>query len=147
MPGRKLASTWQGCCGCLCSRRHPPCQPTAVAAAAACRQWQQRRCWQHGNKVNEDNDNNMTTTQQPTRQPKRQPTRRGNDWVAGKKLCSKMCFFWSVQVCLNPWTMLRQADHQRYLFSGRKGMFLCFWVKKLCLWTRPKKHRGIRNTH
>jgi hypothetical protein len=40
----------------------------AVAAAVGCRPWQRRRCWQRGNKVNEDNNNNMTTTQQPTRQ-------------------------------------------------------------------------------
>ncbi len=51
--------------------------------------------------------------------------------MAGKKLCSKLCFFWSVLVCLDPWTVLRQADLQRYLFSGGKGMFLCFWVKKI----------------
>ncbi len=53
----------------VASRRHLACQPTAVAtvaAAAGCQPWWQRRCWQCGNKVNEDNDNNMTTTQQPT---------------------------------------------------------------------------------
>jgi hypothetical protein len=58
---------------------HPPCQPTAVAAVAACPRWRRQRCWQHGNKVNKDNDNNTTTTQQPTRQLTRQPTRRGNN--------------------------------------------------------------------
>jgi hypothetical protein len=38
----------------------------AVVAAAGCRPWRRRRCWQRGNKVNEDNNNNMTETQQPT---------------------------------------------------------------------------------
>ncbi len=49
----------------------------------------------------------------------------------GKETVFKTVFFWNVQaVCLNPWTVLQQADLQRYLFSGRKGMFLYFWVKK-----------------
>jgi hypothetical protein len=47
-----------------------------MAAAAACQQWRLRH-WQRG-KVNKDNNNNMTTTQQPTQQPTRQPTQRGN---------------------------------------------------------------------
>jgi hypothetical protein len=34
-----------GCCWRSCSRRHPPCQPMAVAASAACRRWRQRQCW------------------------------------------------------------------------------------------------------
>ncbi len=151
----QFATTWRGCCRHLCSRCQPPRWPTAVAAAAACQQWQRRRCWQCGNIANEDNVNNMTTTQQPTQQPTRQPTRRGDNWVAGEKLCSKLCFFFSVQVCPDPWTLkknivlnivslppfnyppsvlavlLRQADLQRYLFLGRKGMFLCFYVKKI----------------
>jgi hypothetical protein len=42
--------------------------------------------------------------------------------------------FFCVKLCLNPWTVLCQADLRRYLFLGRKGMFLCFYVKKLCLW-------------
>ncbi len=49
----------------VASRHHPACRPTAVAAAAAaagCRPWRRRQCWQRGNKVNEDSDNNMTTT-------------------------------------------------------------------------------------
>ncbi len=53
----------------VASRHHPARQPTAVAAVAAaagCRPWRRRWCWQHGDKVNEDNNNNMTTTQQPT---------------------------------------------------------------------------------
>jgi hypothetical protein len=29
-----------------------------------------------------------------------------------------------------PWTVLPQADLQRYPFSGGKVVFLCFWVKK-----------------
>ncbi len=49
----------------------------------------------------------------------------------GKETMFKIVFFWSVQVYLNPWTVLHQPDLQRYLFSGRKGMFLCFWVKKI----------------
>ncbi len=40
-------------------------------------------------------------------------------------------FFFCVQLCLDPWTVLRQADLQRYLFFGGKGMFLCFHVKKI----------------
>ena len=40
-------------------------------------------------------------------------------------------FFFCVQLCLDPWTVLRQADLQRYLFWGGKGMFLCFYVKKI----------------
>jgi hypothetical protein len=40
-------------------------------------------------------------------------------------------FFFCVQLCLDPWTVLRQADLRRYLFSGGKGMFLCFYVKKI----------------
>ncbi len=65
----QLAPTWGGCRRRSCSRRHPPCRPTAVAAvaaAAACQWWWRQRCWQRSNKVNKDNDNNMTTTQQPT---------------------------------------------------------------------------------
>ncbi len=54
-------------------------------------------------------------------------------------------FFFSVQVCLNPWTVLRQPDLQRYLFSGGKGMFLCIWVKKMCLWTLPYALGYIHN--
>ncbi len=45
-------------------------------------------------------------------------------------MCKTM-FFFSVQVCLDPWTGLRQADLQRYLFLGGKGMFLCFYVRKI----------------
>ncbi len=79
MPGRQLAPTWWGCCWRLCSRHHPPCQPTAVAAAVACQRWRRQRCSQRGNKVNKNNNNYMTTTQQPTRQPTRQPLWRGNN--------------------------------------------------------------------
>jgi hypothetical protein len=44
-----------------------------------------------------------------------------------------MCetIFFSVQVCLNPWTVLRQADLQRYLFLGGKGMFMNLYVQKI----------------
>ncbi len=45
-------------------------------------------------------------------------------------MCETM-FFFSVQVCLDPWTVQRQADLQIYLFLGGKGMFLCFYVKKI----------------
>ena len=45
-------------------------------------------------------------------------------------MCETM-FFFSVQVCLNPWTVLHQADLQRYLFGGGKGMFLCFYARKI----------------
>jgi hypothetical protein len=77
-PADSLRRCGGGCCRRSCSRRHPPCQPTVVEAAAACRWWKQRQCWQCSNKVNDNNDNNMTTAQQPTRQPTRQPARRGN---------------------------------------------------------------------
>jgi hypothetical protein len=40
-------------------------------------------------------------------------------------------FFFCVQLCLNPWTVLRQADLKRYPFLGGKGMFSCFYVKKI----------------
>ncbi len=63
----QFVTTWRGCCLRLCSRHQPPCRPTAVAAVAACWRWRQQWCWQRGNKVNKDNNNNMTTTQQPTR--------------------------------------------------------------------------------
>jgi hypothetical protein len=42
---------------------------------------------------------------------------------------SKTMFFFSVQLCVEPWTVLRQADLQMYLFLGGKGMYLCFYVK------------------
>jgi hypothetical protein len=45
-------------------------------------------------------------------------------------MCETM-FFFSVQVCLNPWTVQCQADLRMYLFLGGKGMFLCFYVKKI----------------
>jgi hypothetical protein len=56
-------------------------------------------------------------------------------------MCETM-FFFSVQLCLNPWTVLRQADLQRYLFLGGKGTFLCFMFKKLCLWTPSMSGEG-----
>jgi hypothetical protein len=64
-------------------------------------------CWhtaaaQYGNKVNKDNNNYMTTTQQPTQKQTRQPTQRGN----GIEKWERNYFFFSVQVCLNPWTVL-----------------------------------------
>ncbi len=43
-------------------------------------------------------------------------------------MCETM-FFFSAQVCVNPWTVLPQADLRMYLFLGGKGMFLCFYVK------------------
>ncbi len=89
----QFAMTWQGCCWRLCSRRQPPREPMAVAAAGACQWWRWQCCWQCHNKVNKNNNNNMTTTQQPTWQRTRQPTRREDKWAAGEKLCSKLCFF------------------------------------------------------
>ncbi len=60
-------------------------------------------------------------------------------------MCETM-FFFSVQLCVNPWTVLRQADLQMYLFLGGKGMFLCFYVKKIVpvdmAWPKPLG-RGI----
>jgi hypothetical protein len=49
----------------------------------------------------------------------------------GKETMFKTMFFFSVQVCLDPWTVLRQLDFQRYLFLGGKGMFLWFLVKQI----------------
>jgi hypothetical protein len=49
-------------------------------------------------------------------------------------LCEKNCACGhglSVQVCLDPWTVQHQADLRMYLFLGGKGMFLCFYVKKI----------------
>jgi hypothetical protein len=45
-------------------------------------------------------------------------------------MCETM-FFFSVQVCVDPWTVLRQADLRMNFFSGRIGIFLCFYVKKI----------------
>jgi hypothetical protein len=45
----------------------------------------------------------------------------GDNWVARKKL----------QVCVGPWTVLRQADLRMYLFWGGRGMILSFYVKKI----------------
>jgi hypothetical protein len=53
----------------------------------------------------------------------------------------KTMFFFSVQVCLDPWTVLRQQDLQRYLISFFWVGKVCFYVfmqKKLCLWTPPE---------
>jgi hypothetical protein len=81
-PSRQHAPMWQGCCWRSCSRHHLPRRPmavAAVAAAVACQRWWRQRCWQCSNKVNEDNDNNTTATQQPKLQPTRQPTWRGDN--------------------------------------------------------------------
>ncbi len=59
-PGKRHVLTWQGCCWHSCTRHHHPCQPTAAATAACQRRL--RSCWQCGNKVNKDNNNIMTTT-------------------------------------------------------------------------------------
>ncbi len=72
--------------------------------------------------------------------------------MAGKKLCVKLCFVFSVQVCVNPWTVLRQADLRMYLFLGGKGMFLCFYVKKIVPvdmasdWLASRKYYGSTST-
>jgi hypothetical protein len=71
LPATLIAIAPPFCCWCLCSRHHLPCRLMAVVVAVACQRWQQRRYWQCGNKVNKDNHNNMTTTQQPTQQPTR----------------------------------------------------------------------------
>ncbi len=89
--------------------------------------------WQHSKKVNEDNNNSMTTTQQPTqhstRQPTRQPTQRRNriEWPEQNYV------FFSVQICLDPWTV--PARPLKVPFSGLERYVLFFYVKKLCLWT------------
>ncbi len=129
-PSREVATTWQECCWHLCSRCQAPCWPTVVAAAVACWQWRRQRCLQCGNKVNKDNNNNMTTTQQPTWQPIKQPTWRGNNCAARKKLCSKLCFFSVSRYVLTP----GQCDASQTFkgtFLCRKGMFSCFYVKKI----------------
>jgi hypothetical protein len=43
----------------------------------------------------------------------------------------KTMFFFSVQVCLDPWTVLRQADLRRYLFFGRKRYVFIFLCEKI----------------
>jgi hypothetical protein len=68
----------------------------------------------------------MTTTHQPTQQPTTQPTWRGHE-IEWRK---RNYVFFSVQICLLPWTVLHQPDLLRYFFLGGKGMFLCFYVKK-----------------
>ncbi len=115
----QFATTWRGCCWRLCSRRQPPCRPTAVPTVAACQRWRRRQCWQRGNKVNEDNDNNMTSTQQPTWQPTRQPTRRGYNWVAGEKLCSKLCFFWMSRYVSTPGHKKKHSFEHSFVTPGR----------------------------
>ncbi len=123
-PGRQLAPMGGGCCQCPCSRCYPPCRLTAVAVAAACQRWRRRRCWQRSNKVNKDNDNNMTTTQQPTQQQTRQPTQRGDNWVAREKLCSKLCFI----LCL---AMSQPLDSATL---GRPPKVPFFGAGKLCFY-------------
>jgi hypothetical protein len=102
----------------------------AVAAVLAMRQQsKQRQQQQH--------DNNTTTNTTTNK------TARIIEWRERNHVQNYV--FFSVQVCLNPWTLkktivlnivlLRQADLQIYLFWGGKGMFLCFYVKKMCLWT------------
>ncbi len=50
---------------------------------------------------------------------------------ARKETICETMFFFSVQICVDPLTVLRQADLQMYLFLGGKGMILCFYVKKI----------------
>ena len=52
---------------------------------------------------------------------------------SGKETMCETMFFFSVQVCLDPWTVQRPADLRIYLFLGGKGRFLCFYVKKIVL--------------
>jgi hypothetical protein len=101
-------------------------------AATAASQRRQLWHWQHDNKVNKDNNNNMTTTQQPTQQPTRQPTRRGNgiEW-------QERNYFFQCPGMSQPLDSATPARPPKVLFWGGKGMFLCFYVKKLCLWTQP----------
>jgi hypothetical protein len=61
MAGLLLASVEQG----SSSMPTNGCISGGVPMVVACQLWQLRR-WQHGNKVNEYNDNNMTITEQPT---------------------------------------------------------------------------------
>jgi hypothetical protein len=49
----------------------------------------------------------------------------------GKETMCELIYIFSVQVCLNPWTVQRQAYLRMYLFWGWKGMFLYFHVKKI----------------
>jgi hypothetical protein len=77
----------------------------------------------------------MTTTQH--KHDNQQDSQHGGGIIesGGRKTIVKTMFFFCVQLCLDPWTVQRQADLRTYLFLGGKVMFLCFYVKKLCLWT------------
>ncbi len=117
--------------------RQPPRQPTVVVAVAVLATWQQTKQRQQ-----QQHDNNTTTnmTTNKIANMEWESLSGGNE-----TMCETIVFF-SVQVCLNPSTVLRQPDFQRYLFWGRKGMFLCFYVKKVCLWTleHSQKHKNIK---
>ncbi len=93
-------------------------------AAAACQQWQKQRCWQCGNKVNKNNDNNMTTTQQPTSQPTKQPTRGRDNWAAGEKPCLKLCLF----------LVSRYVSSLGQCYASQTSKCTFFWVGKVCFY-------------
>ncbi len=46
--------------------------------------------------------------------------------------------FFCVQVCFDPWTVLRQPDLQRYLFFSQESYVFMFLCKKIFLWALPK---------
>jgi hypothetical protein len=126
MPSRWHVPTWQGCCQCWhsCSRRYPPCRLMVVAVAAFGRRWLLH--WQRSNKVNEDNHNNMATTQQPTRQPKRQPTWRGNkiEWR------ERNYVFFHCPGMSQPLDSAMPGRPPKVPFWGQDRYVLCFYVKK-----------------
>jgi hypothetical protein len=57
-----LASHPRRHCHHSCHRRQCHCHRLPRGGGGGCRPWWRRQCWQPGNKVNEDKDNNMTTT-------------------------------------------------------------------------------------
>ncbi len=49
-----------------------------------------------------------------------------------KETVFETVFFWSVKVCLKPWTVLCQADLQRYLFFWRERYVFVVFGEKNC---------------
>jgi hypothetical protein len=93
---------------------------TTVAAAAVLatrQQIKQRQQQQHNNNTTTNTTTNKTANME------------GESLSSGKEPMCETMFFFSVQVCLSPWTVLRQSDLRRYLLGGWKGMFLGKIVK------------------
>ncbi len=75
----------------------------------------------------------MTTTQQPTQQPKRQPTWGRDNWVAGEKLCSKLCFFLVSRYVSTPGQCYaRQTSEGTFFWAGKVCFYVFIWKKIAC---------------